>query len=201
MTFTPGYDRSSNGAQYVSTTGSVPYEPTYGARYLFGEFERTDLSMVARVNWTFTPRLSFEFYAQPLVSAVDYDTYKQLSEPETFGFQPFTEGTLAGSGDDATCVGGSTCEGSDHRRHIDFDGDGVSDYEFTDKDFNLRSFRATAVLRWEYIPGSTLFLVWQRRQSAAVPTGEFDFGEDMKALFRLPANDVLILKANIWLSW
>ncbi len=201
MTFTPSYDRSSNGAQYVSTTGSVPYEPTYGARYLFGEFERTDLSMVARVNWTFTPRLSFEFYAQPLVSAVDYDTYKQLSKPETFGFQPFTEGTLAGSGDDATCVGGSTCEGSDHRRYIDFDGDGGSDYEFTDKDFNLRSFRATAVLRWEYIPGSTLFLVWQRRQSAAVPTGEFDFGEDMKALFRLPANDVLILKANIWLSW
>jgi hypothetical protein len=201
MTFTPSYDRSSNGAQYVSATGSIPYEPTYGDRYLFGEFDRTDLSMVARVNWTFTPRLSLEFYAQPLVSAVEYDTYKQLSEPETFLFDPFSEGTVTNLGENTGCLDGSTCEGPDHRRYIDFNGDGASDYAFTDRDFNLRSFRATAVLRWEYIPGSTIFLVWQRRQSERVPTGVFDFGRDVEALFKLPADDVLILKANVWLSW
>ena len=201
MTFTPRYDRSSSGAQYVSTTDALPFDPTYGARYLFGELDRTDLSMVARVNWTFTPRLSLEFYAQPLVSAVEYDTYKQLLEPETFAFDRFSEGTAAGTGDELRCVGGRTCEDSRHRRYIDFDGNGVVDYAFTDRDFNLRSFRATSVLRWEYIPGSTLFLVWQRRQAEKVPVGDFDAGRDVEALFGLPATDVLILKANIWLSW
>ena len=201
MTLTPSYQRSSNGAQYVAATATPPFEATYGTRYLFGELERQDLSMVARVNFTFTPRLSLEFFAQPLVSSVDYQSYKQLSEPETFSFDVFSEGTAVGSGDEVTCAGGRTCEDSNDTRYFDFDGNGQSDYSLTDRDFNLRSLRATAVLRWEYRPGSTLFLVWQRRQAERASAGDFDFQRDAGALFGAPADDVLILKANVWLSW
>ena len=157
--------------------------------------------MVGRVNFTFSPRLSLEVFAQPLVSAVDYQDYKQLARPESFEFDVFTEGTAAHEGEDVGCVGGRSCEDSEHRRYLDFDGDGTSDYSFTDGDFNFRSFRATAVLRWEYRPGSTFFLVWQRRQSGEAAIGDFDLGRDAEALFGAPAEDVLILKANVWLAW
>ncbi len=201
MTFTPSYQKSSNGAQYVAATGAIPFEPTYGTRYLFGDLDRQDLSMVARVNWTFTPHLSLELFAQPLLSSVDYTSYKELAQAGTFEFNRFSEGSVAGSGDELVCLGGNTCEDENHRRYMDFDGDGTTDYAFPDRDFNFRSFRATAVMRWEYRPGSTLFLVWQRRQAGRASTGDFDFGRDADALFGIPADDVLILKANIWLSW
>ena len=86
-------------------------------------------------------------------------------------------------------------------RSVDFDGDGVSDLDFTDRDFNVRSLRSTAVLRWEYRPGSTLFFVWQHSQIDRARVGDFDFGRDAGALFGAPSNDVFIVKANVWLAW
>jgi hypothetical protein len=132
---------------------------------------------------------------------VDYEGYKQLAKSESFAFDAFSEGTAASSEDGIQCVGGSTCEDQEDRRYFDFDGDGLSDCSLTDRDFNLRSFRTTAVLRWEYLPGPTLFIVWQRRQAERATVGDFELSRDLDALFAAPANDVLILKANIWLSW
>jgi len=196
VTVTPTWTSSSTGSQYVAATGALSYAPTFGTRYLFADLERRDFSMVTRVNLTFTPTLSLELFAQPLISAVDYVTYKQLAAAETFDFDVFAEGTPTATG----CTAGRTCVDGSGRRFVDFDGDGSSDFAFTDRDFNLRSLRSTAVLRWEYRPGSTLFLVWQHRQSDRVALGDFDAGRDVGALFRAPSDDVLIVKANVWLT-
>lgn len=197
LTLTPSYRRVSAGAQYVATSSAVPYPATYGARYLFADLERREVSMVARANWTFTPRFSLEFFAQPLVSSGDYVAYKQLVEPETFMFDVLDEGTASGIG----CLGGRTCEDGSHLRRVDFDNDGTSDLDFADRDFNVRSLRSTAVVRWEYRPGSTFFFVWQHSQVDRSPLGDFAFGRDAGALFTAPSNDVFILKANVWLAW
>lgn len=196
ITVTPKYDRTSSAAQYVTATDAVSYEPTFGTRYLFAGLERTDISMVTRVNLTFTPKLSLEFYAQPLISSGDYVVYKQLAETQTFDFEIFTEGVFAGTG----CQGGKTCLDESGTRYVDFDEDGNADVSFSDRDFNLRSLNSTAVLRWEYRPGSTFFLVWQHRQVERASVGDFDFGRDFNRLFGAPSDDVIILKANIWLS-
>ena len=197
LTLTPSIKRSSAGGQYVTTSDALPYSPTFGTRYLFADLERKDFSIVGRVNWTFTPRLSLELFAQPLISSGDYVTYKQLLQPETFEFDVFEEGSVAGQ----SCQGGRTCEDASNNRRLDFDGDGVVDLTFTDRDFNLRSLRSTAVLRWEYQPGSTLFLVWQHQQADRGHVGDFEVSRDVQALFDAPSDDILMLKANIWLSW
>lgn len=193
----PRYDGSTTGDQYVGASAALDYAPTFGTRYLFADLERHSVSMVSRLNWTFTPKLTLQLFAQPLISAGEYTTYKQLAQPGLYAFDEFEEGTAAG----AACEGGRTCEDSDHRRYIDFDSDGQVDYEFTDRDFNVRSLRANAVLRWEYRPGSTVFFVWQRAQSERAPTGSFDFGRDAGALFGAPGSDTFIVKVNLWLTW
>jgi hypothetical protein len=142
--------------------------------------------MVTRVNVTFTPKLSLELFAQPLITSADFVRYKQLSAPETFLFDVLEEGA-------GTYVDGTT-------RYLDFDLDGLPDGQFSDRDFNLRSLRSTAVLRWEYRPGSEIFLVWQRSQSDRARVGDFDFGRDAGALFGAPADNRFIVKANYWLS-
>lgn len=200
----PEFTHYVNGDQYVASTAAVPYEPTYGRRYLFADLKQRTLSMETRVDWTFTPTLSLQLFAQPLLSSGDYLVYKQLARSESFAFEPFEEGSYAeplpGDGD-ARCIGGRTCVSEAGTRYMDFDGDGTGDYAFRDRDFNVRSLRATAVLRWEYRPGSNIYLVWQRRQNDDVRTGDFDVGRDLGALFDAPSDDRLILKADLWLPF
>ena len=197
VTLEPSYRSSTDGAQYVTASTALPYGPTYGTRYVFADLDRKDLAIATRVNLTFTPTLSLEFFAQPLVSSGDFITYKQLSAPESFDFDVFADGAVNGAG----CSPARTCADASGQRFVDFDADGASDLSFSDRDFNVRSLRSTAVLRWEYRPGSTLFFVWQHRQTDRVSLGDFDVGRDLGALFDAPSDDVLIVKANVWLSW
>ena len=158
----PEFSVQSDGSQYVRSTSTLPYAPTFGRRYLFGDLERKSLSVEVRANYTFTPKLSFQLFAQPLISSGDYVRYKQLAAASTFSFRNFQEGTAANVAANMLCAGGDICRDAQGIQHVDFDGDGAPDYTFADKDFNVRSLIGNAVLRWEYRPGSTVFIVWQR---------------------------------------
>ncbi len=56
------------------------------------------------------------------------------------------------------------------------------------------------MLRWEWRPGSTLYLVWQQERADRVAVGDFDFGRDRAALFRAEPENVFQVKVNYWLS-
>jgi hypothetical protein len=178
----PAFTITRASDQYVTATGVLPYAPTYGTRYIFADLEQRQLSVETRVDWTFSPTLTLQLFVQPLVSAGDYVRYKQLAAARTFDFVPLTPTTV-----------GSMQE-------VDFDDDGSTDSSFTDRDFNVRSLVGNVVLRWEYRPGSTVFVVWQRRQSDRALLGDLDFGRDAGALFDAPADDRFILKVNYWLG-
>ena len=75
----PQFERNRIGAQYVTTSTSLPYTPTFGARYLFADLDRTELSVPTRLNVTMSPRLTLQLFAQPLLSAGNYLKYKQLA--------------------------------------------------------------------------------------------------------------------------
>jgi hypothetical protein len=70
-----------------------------------------------------------------------------------------------------------------------------------DADFNYRSFRTTNVFRWEYRPGSTLFVVWQQGREENVPLGDFRFGRDFRGVFGAPASNVFLVKVSYWLNY
>ena len=196
----PEFSVQSDGSHYVRSTFTLPYEPTFGQRYLFGDLERKSLSLELRANYTFTPTLSFELFAQPLISSGDYLSYKQLAAPSTFSFRNFQQGTAETVGGNVLCTGGDICRDAQGTQHVDFDGDGLPDYTFADKDFNVRSLIGNAVLRWEYRPGSTVFIVWQRQQERGDGFGDFDLGRDLDALWGAPAQNRFIVKLNYWLG-
>ncbi|MDZ7781280.1 MAG: DUF5916 domain-containing protein [Gemmatimonadota bacterium] len=198
VSVSPRFESSRSTDQYVTTVRSGDFEPTYGNRYLFADLERRSFSMEGRVNWTFTPDVSLQVFAQPLLSSGDYVRYKQLGRAESFDFDAFVPGTGHEVGGDVRCDA-SICE-LDGTQHVDFDGDGTADHAFTDRDFNFRSLIGNAVLRWEYRPGSTVFFVWQRQQSQRAAVGDFDLRRDTDALFGLPADNRFIIKVNYWLG-
>jgi hypothetical protein len=182
ISLSPTYNAGRSGDQYVAATGSQPYAPTFGTRYIFADLEQRSLSMETRLDWTFSPTLSLQLFAQPLLSSGDYLRYKQLAASRSYDFIALSP-TVAG--DD---------------RSVDFDGDGTADYTFNDRDFNVRSLVGNVVLRWEYRPGSTVFLVWQRTQDNEVGIGDFEFSRDLGEMFDAPADDRFIVKVNYWLG-
>jgi hypothetical protein len=74
-------------------------------------------------------------------------------------------------------------------------------FQFSNPDFRVRSLRANMVLRWEYRPGSTLFVVWTQSRSRSLTDPAFDvsnyFGHE---IFRDPPTNVFLVKINYWLS-
>jgi hypothetical protein len=68
--------------------------------------------------------------------------------------------------------------------------------------FNSKQFNSNMVLRWEYRPGSTLFVVWSqgRLQDDRHLGGDFVPGRDYKDLFSTRPDNTFLVKASYWFS-
>jgi hypothetical protein len=186
ITLQPSYSRVHSMAQYVTARQDPTATATYGSRYVFATLEQNQVSMVTRVDWTFTPQLSLQLFAQPLIASADFHDYKEFERPRTYDFHTYDASEIAQSGSVYT---------------VDPDGAGpAASFTFNDRDFNRRSLRGNAVLRWEYRPGSALFFVWQQSRFASQTNGEFDFRQNFNDLWSVQPENVFVLKATYWLS-
>ena len=196
----PSFTHQQDNTQYATGSSAVPFEPTYGRRYLFADVDRRELAMEARTELAFSPNLTLQLFAQPFVASGDFRRYKQLIQPRTFRFAPFEEGTLIETPSGNACQSGRSCESEDHFQYVDFDGDGTADHSFGNQDFNFRSLIINAVLRWEFRPGSRLFIVWQRFQDERAAVGDLALGRDLSALVGAPTENVFSVKVDYWMG-
>jgi hypothetical protein len=196
----PSWQVETSGSQYVATDSVASYGPTFGGRYFFGDLQQHQLSMSTRVNVAFSPTLSLQVFAQPLLASGMYTSYKQLSRPESFAFLTFTRGmAVSAPGGGVACSGGSLCT-SDGTVYLDYNGNGSPDFSFDQEDFNVRSLRGNAVLRWEFRPGSILYFVWQQSREGEQSFGTFRFGRDFRGLLNAPPTNTFIVKASYFLN-
>ena len=195
----PSYDRRHASAQYVTSVADVLADQTFGRRYVFGGLNQTTASLRTTVNVTFTPLLSLQLYVEPFVSTGNYGELKELERPSTYNFLEYG----ADIGTVSQDPGGSY--------DIDPDGSGpAASFNVSDRDFSYRSLIGNAVLRWEWRPGSTLFLVWQQSRVNALQgdglhgtdpwIGGFDLSRDMGDMFSTPADNIFVIKVNYWLN-
>ena len=159
-------------------------------RYLFGELNQTTAAMTFRGNVIFTPTMTLQVYAEPFVSTGKYLSYREVNDPrgETFADR-FTD-----YADDQILVDAAGNVG------IDIDRSGSADIEIGNPNFTYLSFRSNVVFRWEYMLGSTLFLVWQHGRFDVTDNQEFKFGQGLDDMFRLPSQNTFVVKVNYWLS-
>jgi hypothetical protein len=189
----PSWVNENDTDQYIRTVTDALATNTYGRRFVFADIEQTTMSMGTRVDWTFTPRLSLQLYAQPFEARGNFSHYKEFTEPGEFRFARYGEeiGTL--TRDDTSGVYTVDPDGPSGPGQAFSVGRG-----FGERDFRLRSLRGNAVLRWEYRPGSTLFFVWQQDRSGLDYTGDFTSAENDGSLFRDPARNIFVIKASYW---
>jgi hypothetical protein len=186
----PWFNLNRHGWQYVATATARTADGASTGRpeYVFAALHQNTVAMTTRVNYTFSPTLSLQLYAQPFISAGAYDSFRRVASPDARAFDSRFE-TFA---DDAV-----TRAGQQYRVSLD----GGESITFGNPDFNVRQLRSNAVLRWEYRPGSTLFVVWSQSRNGFVRDGEFSLGRDIVRLFAAPATNVLLVKMNYWLDF
>jgi hypothetical protein len=183
----PQYSGTFEYSQYVDTYGDITSTKTYGSRYVFAELDQKTLSSSIRLNWTFTPDLSLQLYVQPLISAGDYTNYKELKAPSTYDFMKYGEE-------------GSTFDPETNT--ADPDGEGPAEpIEIGNPDFNVKSLRGNAVLRWEYLPGSVIYFVWTQTREEAEEIGDFKFEESMTRMFAAEPDNIFMIKVTYWLNF
>ncbi|HST59751.1 MAG TPA: DUF5916 domain-containing protein [Longimicrobium sp.] len=188
----PRWVRLVSQGQFILSRADSLATSTFGRRYVFADVEQYTLSLDTRLAWTFRPNLSLEVFAQPYVSAGDFENYKEFLTPGRYDFGVYGEGY-------------GTRETLENGFRVDPDGAGpATAFTVGDRagarDFTFRSLRGNAVLRWEYRPGSTLFFVWQQVRSAEYLRGELDAGRDLTGAFGEPAQNVFLIKATYWIG-
>jgi hypothetical protein len=142
----PNISINEDKLQYISTE-EVNGQPIY----LNGKIDQRTLSMSLRINYTINPNLTLQYWGQPFISRGRYSNFKYISDPMAEVFE-----------DRITPYGNNQIQFSNGTYSVDQDMNGITDFTFGDPDFSFIQFRSNLVLRWEYIPGSELYLVWSQ---------------------------------------
>jgi hypothetical protein len=140
--------------------------------YTFAHLDQTTTSVTARLNYTFTPNASLQTYLQPFVSKGTYSNVRQLSVTPR----------AAAYGD----------------RYAPYLNPSVTS---NPGGFNFKEMQSNVVFRWEFEPGSTLFLVWNEGRQGSDPRArEGNLEREVSDLFRLHPGNTFLMKVSYWLN-
>jgi len=178
----PGYSYSRDKLQYVET---VDYNN--GSRYIMAGLDQHVFSASIRVNINLGPDMTIQYWGQPFLFAGNYRDFKYAANTLA---NNFTERFHLYAGDELSY------DAENDSFDIDENKDGIVDYSIDNPDFNFFQFRSNLVFRWEFIPGSTMFLVWSQGRTGSNELGDFDFNRGMKDLYRVYPEDVALLKIS-----
>ncbi|HTL84677.1 MAG TPA: DUF5916 domain-containing protein, partial [Acidimicrobiia bacterium] len=167
--------------QYITQTD----DSAGRTHYVFGTIQQTVASLTTRMNWTFSPKLSLQVYAQPFLAAGNYRELKDVDNPHA---KEFADRFHVLSGTDYTVSDGTVM--------VSHNGT----YSFDQPDFDFGELRSTVVLRWEYRPGSTVFAIWSHGRTNSVDGGRFDLANDIANLGSAPGEHIVMVKANYWIG-
>jgi hypothetical protein len=186
VTVGPSWVWNHAAVQYVRTS-SVGGQPVY----VMGDLRQRQLGIEGRASLVMSANLSLDVYAQPFVSIGRYGRFMEVTDPRA----PRTRDRLRHFDTDRIAY-----DTTRRRYTVDLQGDGQPDFAFANPDFHVRQLRANAVLRWDYRPGSTLFLVWSQSRDDHTPLDEFRAWREADQLFSVAPRNVLMAKLSWWMS-
>jgi hypothetical protein len=172
--------------QYVDELQDSMGEP----HYLVARIRQVTTALTLRANYTYSPAFSVQLYAQPFVGTGRYHEYKEVVAPQAKEYADRFDFVRQGE----------FMDDDDGNRAVDQNRDGIADFTFEKPDFNLRELRTNLVLRWEYRPGSALFLIWSHGRTSESPDGRYILSSDLSALADEPGEHVILAKLNYWLG-
>ncbi len=167
VTLSPSFSKNSNSIQYVTY---IPDDD----RYILSQIDQQIVSMSIRLNYNITPDLTIQYWGQPFLAAMDYSKYKKVTDPRAEKladrYHIFTDSEIA-------------YDEEENSYSVDENNAGTVTYTFDNPDYNYDEFLSNLVARWEFLPGSTLYLVWSQTRNYYEPTGSFSLDQNLDKLY------------------
>jgi hypothetical protein len=182
---TPNYLRSISPRQFVDSA-SGGGAGTFGTRYIFARIDQSTFLIQLRANYTIGPDLTLELYGEPFAASGRYYGFGELAQARTFRLREY--------GTDGTTIVRDTSG-----NYLVTDTGGADSIQIGNPDFNILSFRSNAVLRWEWRPGSTLYLVWAQDRFGFDPGGRLVGLRDLGDAFGARGDHFFAVKVSYWL--
>ncbi len=151
-----------------------------------GSINQKTLSMSLRIDLILTPELSIQFWGQPFIATGDYFDFKYITDAKApnlkdrFHSYGAEEISYDEAGDSYT---------------INESGSELN-YKFGNPDFNIKEFLSNLVFRWEYRPGSFIYLVWSQSRSNSSSYGGLNLGDDFADIWEIHPRDAILLKVS-----
>lgn len=181
FSITPEFTHRHKEMQYVTQKHFTDID-----RYLFGTISQNTLSMSLRADLIITPELTIQFWGQPFIASGDYSDFKYITDPVAGNFherfRTFANNEIA-------------FDPVLEEYRVTEAGSGL-DYTFGNPDFNIKEFLSNLVFRWEYRPGSYIYLVWSQSRSGHDPHGRFRFNDDFSDIWDIHPSDAILLKVS-----
>lgn len=187
ISLSPGYIYNRDNWQYINAEDLSGTSPC-----ILGLIEQKTVNFTVRLNYYLTPELSIQYYGEPFISAGHYSNFKRVTNPkaENLNDRYFTleENMLF-------------IDSETGNIEVDENENGTFDYRIRNPDFNFMSLHSNLVVRWEYKPGSTFYVVWTHSRSGFAINGEFNLSENFNELFEIYPDNVFLVKFNHWFSF
>ena len=191
----PSLDWANAKTQYVTAIDDPTATAFYGTRYVISSLKQSTVGLDTRLSLTYSPTMSLELYVQPFFAAAHYFDFKEYAAPRTSHLRVYgrDQGTVT------QLVGR---DGVTTSYTIDPDGAGpAAPFSIDNPDLTETSLRGNAVFRWEYRPGSVLYVAWTHSRAADTAFGNLELYRDRDALYAAQPDNVFLVKASWWLPF
>ncbi len=182
VSLSPNFQINKSKTQFVPDAG-------YGStrRYVTAALSQQTLNATLRLDYCINPNLTIQYYGQPFISRGKYQSFNYVSDARAKYY-----------GDRVTFYNPDQIKFSEanNRYAVDEDQDGNTDYEFDNPDFSQVSFNSNLVIRWEYIPGSEIFLVWSQGIFGEANTRDDLFTGLNDRIFNRKPENIFLIKAT-----
>lgn len=176
----PSYTIDYDRVKYV-----VTLDENSGMNYIVGSLDRNILSIDIRINYSITPDLSIQYWGQPFVYSADYHRFANVVDAGNTvtrdQYHIYTDNEISYN---------------EKNENYEITENSGESYTFDNPDFSVFEFRSNFVIRWEYIPGSTAYLVWSQGRAGNAPTGNFSFDEHISNLVDVNPTNIFLLKLS-----
>ena len=182
LAFSVNYSSNIDDLQYVETNTSGT-EPMY----ILGKINQHTLGITFRIDYIITPELSIQYYGSPFASVGKYSEFKNIIDPQAENYNNrFQLLSVV----------------PDREEYVvdENDSDAIESISFHNPDFNFSQFRSNLVLRWEYLPGSQIYLVWSNERTYFKSPAGKPVNEVMSFLKDVYPASIFLLKFNYWFT-
>ena len=177
------YAWNKDNLQYVA---GVQPEGSSDTRYIIAHMKQRTYGVTLKAQVNITPDLSIQYYGSPFTSIAKYDQFKMAADTKSRNYD-----------NRFSVIGEKEINYSENNYLVDGE---KGKFSFRNPDFSFNEFRSNLVVRWEYLPGSTLYFVWENSRTNRDDRYRSGWNNNLDRLFGFSASNTLVMKINYWFA-